>query len=281
MSRASCLCGAVTWEIEPPYVFMHHCHCSRCRKAHGTPFATLIGCIADNFRLDGGEHVVTWATPEAGIARSFCGRCGSVVPGAPVDGLVFSPAGNLEDDPGERAGDHIFVGSKASWYEIADDLRRHEAYPPGIDATVLPDPPRDESPAGTLRGSCLCGAVAYAIDTPPLLARNCHCTRCQRARSAAHAANMFVAADGLRFTRGEDQIASYKVPEAQRFMQTFCRTCGSPVPRIDRDRNMAVVPMGSLDDHPSVIPEAHIFVGSRAPWFTIADDLPQFEDYPG
>jgi hypothetical protein len=29
-----------------------------------------------------------------------------------------------------------------------------------------------------------------------------------------------------------------------------------------------------------VQPESHIFVGSKAPWFDITDDLPQYEGYP-
>jgi hypothetical protein len=279
MSRASCLCGDVSWDLEPPYVFMHHCHCSRCRKAHGTPFATYVGAPAEAFRLRGADKVVTWA-PRPDAARSFCGRCGSVVPGPPVDGLVFVPAGSFEDDPGERPGDHIFVASKAPWYAIADHLPQYDAFPPGVDATVLPDPPHTPPPAGTVGGSCLCGAVAYEIDTLPLRAYNCHCGRCRKARSAAHAANLFVPLAGLRFTRGEDQRASYKVPEAERFTQTFCRHCGSPVPHTSPERGFAVVPMGSLDDLPAMTPTAHIFVGSKAPWFEIADELPQFTDDP-
>jgi hypothetical protein len=27
---------------------------------------------------------------------------------------------------------HIFVGSKARWYEIPDDLPQHAEYPPGV-----------------------------------------------------------------------------------------------------------------------------------------------------
>jgi hypothetical protein len=37
--------------------------------------------------------------------------------------------------------------------------------------------------------------------------------------------------------------------------------------------------MGSLVDAPSIRPTSHIFVGSKAPWFDITDDLPQFEEY--
>jgi hypothetical protein len=37
--------------------------------------------------------------------------------------------------------------------------------------------------------------------------------------------------------------------------------------------------MGSLVDPPSIRPEAHIFVGSKAEWHEITDDLPQFREY--
>jgi hypothetical protein len=279
MSRASCLCGAVTWDLEGPFVFMHHCHCGRCRKAHGTPFATYLGAPQENFHLRGGEHVITWA-PQPGTARSFCGLCGSVVPGAPFSGLMFCPAGNFLNDPGERPGDHIFVASKAPWYNIADELPCFDAYPPGVDATVLPDPPRSEPPTGVVRGSCLCGEVAFALTAPAMFARYCHCGRCRRARSAAHASNMAVPLGDLRYTRGAEQVVSYKVPEADRFAQAFCRTCGSPMPQPYESRGIAVVPMGALDDPPGVAPSSHIFVASKAPWFAIADSLPQYDEYP-
>ena len=39
------------------------------------------------------------------------------------------------------------------------------------------------------------------------------------------------------------------------------------------------VAMGSLVDAPTIRPTEHIFVGSKAPWFEITDDLPQFEEH--
>lgn len=280
MSRGSCLCGEVAWDLDgPPFVFMHHCHCGRCRKAHGTPFATYVGAPESSFHLQGAEQVVSW-TPRPGASRAFCRRCGSVVPGTAVDGLMFVPAGNFLEEPGERPGAHIFVASKAPWYEIADALPRFDAFPPGVDAPVLPDPPRASGPPGRTRGSCLCGAVAFEFDGSPLLARNCHCGRCRRARSAAHASNLAVPAERLRFTRGGDGVAVYKVPEADRFSQGFCRTCGAPMPVVYQTRGIAVVPMGALDDPPAVTPDRHIFVASKAPWYDIADDLPQHDGYP-
>lgn len=278
MSQAQCLCGAVRWEFSAPLELMMHCHCSRCRKAHGSGFATYVAGPATGFRRDGDDAVARFESAP-GFFRCFCRHCGSVVPGEPADGRVFAPAGNFLDDPGLRPMAHIFVGSKAPWFEIADGLATFEAFPGGVDAPVLPDrPPLD--PPGGLRGSCLCGDVTYVVGSEGVRCWNCHCGRCQRARSAAHASNLFTAVDELRFTRGEDRIDSYKVPEAVRFTQVFCRRCGSSMPRHDRARGLAIVPMGSLDDDPGIRPERHIFVGSKAPWYTITDALPQHEEYP-
>jgi hypothetical protein len=279
--RASCLCGDVAWKATGPLEFMTHCHCGRCRKAHGAAFGTGAVCQPETFRLLRGRERIGSFASSPGLHRPFCTGCGSVVAdGRPSGGLVYVPAGPCDDDPGVRPLAHIFVGSKAPWFEPADALPCFDAFPPGYDGPVLPDlPPRDPPSAG-LRGSCLCGGVAYVAEGAPMRAMNCHCSRCRKARSAAHASNLFVPAAGVRFTCGEDLLASYKVPEARFFTQVFCRVCGSPMPRVDPERGLGIVPMGSLDDDPPMRPQGHIFVGSMAPWYAIADGLPQYVEYP-
>jgi len=279
MLRASCLCGDVTWQFDAPVEWMSHCHCSRCRKAHGAAFATYVAGTAASFRLDGAERVKRFPS-SPGSERPFCGRCGSVVPAANANGQVFAPAGNFLDDPGVRPLAHIFVASKAPWSEIRDALPRFDAFPEGIDAAIVADrAPLD--PPGRPRGSCLCGAVTFVVEGKPLMARHCHCGRCRRARSAAYASNLLTRADGVRFTRGTDRFEEYKVPEARFFTHVFCRTCGSTVPRIDRGRDLAIIPLGSLDDDPGMRPMEHIFVDSKAPWLDLPDDgLPRHPAAP-
>jgi hypothetical protein len=189
------------------------------------------------------------------------------------------PAGNLEADPGVRTEMHIFVASKAPWFEITDDLPRFSAYPPGMNAPVLPDrEPLD--PPGKPRGSCLCGKVTFTVEGDPLRCVFCHCRRCQLAKSAPFAANMMLRASGLRFTRGADLVVEYKLPDAKFFKNAFCRECGSTVPRIDPSRDVAIVALASLDDDPGYRPTSHIFVTSMAPWDVITDSLPQYAEYP-
>ncbi len=275
--RGSCLCGEVAYEIEGPFEYAHHCHCSYCRKIHGTPYTT--GAMARERRWLRGERSIARYESSPGFHRWFCARCGSPVPGDPFRSWTFVPVGTLDGDPGVRPAFHMFVASKAPWWEIRDGLPAHDAFAPGIDAQPNADiPPRD--PPGTPRGSCLCGAVAFRIEAEPIVARSCHCRRCRKARGAAHATNMLVAIDGLRFTRGESELASYKIPEAKFYTQVFCRICGSKAPRVDAGRGFAIVPMGSLDDDPGIRPSEHIWVGSKAPWHEISDELPRFDKGP-
>jgi hypothetical protein len=280
MTRASCLCGAVTWTLAGPVPAMFHCHCTRCRKAHGTAFATYVSAPAQSVALEGTGDVTCWRPPQGGDNRCFCRRCGSVVPYS-VEDTVFAPAGNFDDDPGVRPRWHMFVRSRAPWYEIRDGLPRFETYPPGRAAAPVVDRPSLDPP-GRPRGSCLCGAVAFIVEGEPVRCRYCHCGRCRKALSAAHATNMTTALDGVRFTRGEDMLARYQVPEARFFATVFCSGCGSPMPRRHPDHRFSVVPLGSLDDDPGARSTGHIFVASKAPWFDIADDLPQQPAYsPG
>lgn len=273
MQHGRCLCGDVEWTAEGRLERMTHCHCSRCRKAHGTPFATYAFAPAAGFRLRGEDAVGRHESSPGGFRR-FCRRCGSVVSGNELDGTVELAVGSLTTDPGARPVAHIFVGSKQPWYPITDGLPQHEAFPPGVELPVLADLPLPAAEGGR-RGSCLCGAVRFVFDGEPILARNCHCSRCRLARAAAHAANLLAPFDAVRITDGADRIATYKIPDAQFFTQAFCRDCGGKTPRHDASRGIAVVPLGAFDDDPGMYPQRHIFTGSKASWFEITDGLPQ------
>jgi len=230
---------------------------------------------AEGFRLlTEPEKVLAFRVSESG-ARRFCARCGSPLPTPPIDGRVFVPLGSLEDDVSVELLAHVFVGSKATWDVIADALPQFDTWPPGFEGPVLPDRPAAARPDGPAGGSCQCDGVAYELTGPVRAFYHCHCRRCRWARGAAYATNLFVDVADFRWIRGAEGVRTYKVPEAERFTQAFCGTCGAKVPRVNEARGTVVVPAGSLDGDPGSRPTAHIFVGSKAPWDTIADDLPQ------
>jgi hypothetical protein len=280
MTEGRCLCGALRYQIDGPFVDLVHCHCSMCRKHHGAPFATWAVAPAAGFRWTGDTSTLgTYASSERGH-RAFCTVCGSAAPVVDeAGGLVIAPAGNLEGDLGLKPTKHMFVASKAKWYTITDDLPQHDEFPAEYGMPSTPREPVALKP-GVTQGSCLCGSVAYEIATAPLFMYQCHCSRCRRGRSAAHGANVFYKAEGFTWTRGAELVRDYAFPGAKFFGTAFCRTCGSAVPRVSAARNMVSVPAGSLDSEPGIRPTGHIYVDSKAPWFEITDDLPQFAEMP-
>jgi hypothetical protein len=281
MIRGSCLCGEVRWGIDAPPADMTHCHCSMCRKAHGAAFATYASVPPGQFQLFAGEEQIARYRSLPAYTRSFCARCGSVVPHAGPEGEIDLPAGCFDDDPVTRPSRHIFAASKAPWHFIEDGLPRHDAWTPGFDGPVVEDRPPANPKEGVIRGSCLCGAIAYEVIEPLKAVHNCHCSRCRKARAAAFTTNGFTSIDGVRFVRGENGIATYKPPGARFFTHSFCRTCGSGVPRLDPGRGIASIPLGSLDDDPGRGADDHIYVASKAPWYDIPGDLPRYDEAPG
>lgn len=280
MIRGSCLCGTVRWEINGPTGGMSHCHCVMCRKAHGAPFATYLSAELEDYRLVAGAEAIRHYEASPILIRAFCTTCGSVAPTTVGGSRVVVPAGCLDDDPGVRPDMHIFAASKAPWHPIADNLPRHDAYPADSGVGEVDRPDRSAKTPGHLHGSCLCGGIAYEVSEPFRAVHNCHCSRCRKARAAAHTTNGFTSINGVRFLKGEDLLVRYKVPDAKFFAQVFCRVCGSGMPSQSKERGIVNVPLGSLDDDPGRGADDHIFAGSKAPWYDIADDLPQFDEMP-
>jgi hypothetical protein len=281
-TTGSCLCGDIRWECNPdPASDMHHCHCSICRKTNGSPFVTFLWC---NFRWLAGEEALVHyrATPDSTYERTFCPRCGSSGP-IHAAGRMYMPVGCLDGDPAARANRHIFTGPQHNppWFRITDGLNQAESFHTSSPPLPLVEPPTPPAaPAGVMVGSCLCGTVVFHITEPFLKIHNCHCRRCQKGRAAAHATNGIAHSHALTFIEGEDNLASYKVPDAEIFKQVFCRTCGSLMPERYPERDVACVSLGALDTDPGRATDDNIFVAYRAPWYEITDGLVCYDEAP-
>ena len=280
MTRGQCLCGAVRYEVDGPFESMLSCHCSMCRKRHGAAFATFVRAPLAGFRWVSGEDSIAKYVSPSGGTPGFCRVCGSITPIVMNDvGSVLCPAGNLEGELGIKPQAHIFVGSKASWYDITDSLAQYEEYPPEFGEPAVERPTVTPKP-GIIQGSCLCGEVAFEIEGTPEMLMYCHCSRCRRARSAAHGANLFFKPEQFRWVRGEPLVKTFKPPDARFFAVAFCEKCGSGAPRINREFKTAYVPAGALDTDPGIKPLARIFVASKPSWVDITDSVPQFAELP-
>ena len=275
--RGACLCGAVAFAVAPPYRWFAHCHCSMCRKHHGSLFGTSLGIAHDAFRwLEGTDEIVHYRATAA-FERPFCRRCGSTVPGVSHDERYWAvPGGLLEADPGARPRTHIFVASRSALVVLDDALPKHTGYPPGV---ALPEiATREYDGSAPVEGSCLCGAVAFTATELPRHVVNCYCSLCRRSRAAAFSSTLLVPRETFRWDRGEAQIRSFAMPAPRQYRADFCGDCGSPVPSATGASEAAMLPAGAIDSPLPPLPVVHLYVGSKAPWYEITDPWPQFAE---
>ncbi len=282
MSKGQCLCGEVQWQLSAEPYEIFNCHCRMCQKAHGAAFGTYAFVKASQLEWTSTtKNIVHYQSSEK-LTRSSCSTCGSVVPYSTSEPDIWVvPAGN--HDHMRKPDYNIFITDSAPWHTLNTSAPGCDTYPEDSDLKVVAGlPPVEEYnlPDTPLTGSCLCKAITFEISAPLKLARNCHCSRCRRGRSSAHACNGFASFDAVTFLSGEQLLKSYKVPDARFFTQVFCKNCSSLMPRKDPERGIGIVPLGALDTDPNIKTGDHIFVGDKASWYDVTDDLPQFTQGP-
>ncbi len=128
-----CSCGEVRYEIEGNLGPLVNCHCQFCRRAHGAAFATVSWAEASALRITAGEELVRKFSGKGGF-RAFCERCGTrlfngLEKGPPFIALIVA---SLDEEPERGPVMHLNLESKAPWYEILDDLPRHDSLPPEV-----------------------------------------------------------------------------------------------------------------------------------------------------
>jgi len=127
-----CECGHIRYEVDGNIEDFSHCHCSQCRRLHGAAYATFAGVRRDKFRYVSGEtDIKVYASSESND-RIFCAVCGSsiLVDARQEPEALYISMGTVDGDPPRPPGYHIFVGSKAPWHEITDDLEQYDTRPP-------------------------------------------------------------------------------------------------------------------------------------------------------
>ena len=128
--RGRCGCNAVAFEVADGFVAAFNCHCSNCRATTGSAFLPWGEIEREKLRVTKGADEVRVLGDPDGLHEVRCGACCSLLYWTARDGAsVRIPYGTLVDEPALKPTAHMFVGSKAAWYEIHDDLRQHDEYP--------------------------------------------------------------------------------------------------------------------------------------------------------
>jgi len=130
MYKGSCLCGKVLYEIKGKVHDIVFCHCSLCRKAQGSAFATNGNVKKEDFTFIQGEDNLTQYESPPGHSKFFCKTCGSPIMSlnGKTPEAIRIRLGSIESDILERPGAHIFTASKANWEIITDDLPQYAEY---------------------------------------------------------------------------------------------------------------------------------------------------------
>ena len=122
MIKGSCMCGKITYTIQGEVGEITHCHCTTCRKAHGSAFSSVAAVQIENFEFTSGEKLIKCYQSSPDKIRCFCSNCGSHIY-AHREGQkhYVLRLGTLDDDPKVRPSNHIWVSLKAPWYDFDTD----------------------------------------------------------------------------------------------------------------------------------------------------------------
>lgn len=127
--RASCCCGAVTFDVMSSPRILASCHCSRCRKLGATPFVFV---HKSSINLVTGKEEISVYEPDPPFhyPRSFCRRCGTSLGEIISEAeMIPIPANCFDDELRLTIAFHEFVAEKPEWSVIGDDAPRFEGHP--------------------------------------------------------------------------------------------------------------------------------------------------------
>jgi hypothetical protein len=124
--RGACLCEAVRFEVDPPTKWCAHCHCTMCRRAHGSGVVTWFGAHSTSFRLTAGEEQLQWYRSSPSARRGFCARCGSTLffEGERWPGEIHIVRANVPGEIDREPQAHVFYDLRVTWLDLHDELKK-------------------------------------------------------------------------------------------------------------------------------------------------------------
>lgn len=128
-----------------------------------------------------------------------------------------------------------------------------------------------------MKGSCLCGAIAYEVAALGRPIMFCHCNTCRKAHAAPFVATAGVEKPHFRWLKGQEKLSSFESSPGK--VRHFCSVCGTHLVAQRAHQAHVVVRVATLDEDPGVRPEAHIWTSHDITWLT-HEDVPAYPEWP-
>lgn len=121
-----CFCGSIQYRVDGVLKDARSCHCSRCRKAFSSQASAYALVEPGTFSWVQGEALLTHYETQPGFGLCFCSRCGSTLCGTHQGEVHGVTLGCVNGDPEIEIGYHLFVGSRARWEVMPEQVTRYD-----------------------------------------------------------------------------------------------------------------------------------------------------------
>ena len=128
MIKGSCLCGEVKYELTGSINEVAVCHCTQCKRAQGTPFATNAPVELAKCKFSNNSDSIKAYFSSPNKKRVFCDNCGTPISfrSQAMSGMMHLYLAALDDPEKFQPTLHVSHEEKLRWYEIGDDLPTHK-----------------------------------------------------------------------------------------------------------------------------------------------------------
>lgn len=127
-----CLCGAVTYEADGDIAFQGNCHCSDCRQASGSPFATLVFVSKEALKISGETKSFAHEVDSGNtLTKQFCSNCGSqLFSGNSANPKIGIKAGSINEQFEVKPQFNVYAGSKMNCTTLDASIPAFDKMPP-------------------------------------------------------------------------------------------------------------------------------------------------------
>ena len=135
--------------------------------------------------------------------------------------------------------------------------------------------------AKTYTGGCLCGAISYSVQGPPVVVAQCHCAECRKISGAGHSTGAMFPLSALSL-QGDTATFSYTSGAGNTVSKSFCPGCGCPI--MGQNSGMSdhvTLTLGSMENAGDLAVQVVIYCRDRPSWDVAGPDAACFETQPG